>query len=314
MDLSNIPLIVLAGPTGVGKTDLSIDIAKHYDGEIINGDSLQVYRGLDIGTGKILHQEMQGVPHHLLDILEPNAPFDANIFKKLATEKVIDIWQRNKLPIVVGGTGLYLSGLLYDLEFGGNKSSDTQVRLALEERLKDIGDLALWEQLQKKDPIAADKIPYQNSRRTIRALEVIKVTGDLFSNQESQQIKESAFHELLFVLDRSRELLYHRINQRVEMMIDSGLEAEAHQLYTASQDQSWQSIQGIGYKEWWPYFNGDQDLDDVIAQIQQNSRRYAKRQLTWFRNRMKNPNWIDMESINIQDIYQQIDRHLNERK
>lgn len=314
MDLSNIPLIVLAGPTGVGKTDLSIDIAKHYDGEIINGDSLQVYRGLDIGTGKILPEEMEGIPHHLLDILEPDETFDASTFKELATQKVLDIWHRGKLPILVGGTGLYLAGLLYDLEFGGNRSSDSQVRLALEEQLENIGDLALWEQLHELDPEAAAKIPYQNSRRTIRALEVIEVRGELFSDQESQQIRESTFDELLFILDRPRELLYQRINQRVEMMIDLGLEAEAKQLFTASQGHSWQSIQGIGYKEWWPHFNEQVELDDVIAQIQQNSRRYAKRQLTWFRNRMKNPNWIDMDSINIQDVYQQIDRHLNERK
>lgn len=293
MDFQQIPLIVLAGPTGVGKTELSIHLAKAFDGEIINGDSLQVYRQLNIGTGKITPEEMKGIPHHLLNILEPDEEYNANLFKENAKQVVLDIYQRGKLPILVGGTGLYLEGLLYDLEFG--QAEDETVRQRLEKEAAELGDLALWEKLQAIDPNASEKIPYQNIRRTIRALEVIEVSGELFSNQVSHQAKHSVFNELLFVLDRPRDLLYERINARVLMMIEAGLEEEVHRLYLAAQGANWQSLLGIGYKEWFAYFDGEITKDAVIAAIQQNSRRYAKRQLTWFRNRMKNPVWLDMQ-------------------
>lgn len=289
----DIPLIVLAGPTGVGKTDLSIHLAHQFNGEVINGDSLQVYQGLDIGTGKITPEEMDGVPHHLLDILPPDATYNASLFQEQASEHVRRIHQQGKLPIVVGGTGLYLEGLLYDLSFG--QVEDPAKRAQLEAEAETIGAQALWDRLAQIDPKASEKIPYQNVRRTIRALEVIHASGDLFSNQTDHQAKQSVFNELLIVLDRPRDRLYDRINRRVEAMVEAGLEAEVRGLYQAAGTQQWQSLQGIGYKEWFPYFEGDQTKDQVIAQIQQNSRRYAKRQLTWFRNRMKAPHWLDME-------------------
>ncbi len=290
-----IPLIVLAGPTGVGKTDLSIYLAEQFDGEVINGDSLQVYQGLDIGTGKITPEEMNDVPHHLLNILPPDATYNASLFRDQASEKVRAIHNRGKLPIVVGGTGLYLEGLLYDLSFG--KVEDPEKRAALEQEAKIIGAKALWERLAAIDPVASEKIPYQNVRRTIRALEVIHASGELFSQQSEHQEKQSVFNELLIVLDRPRELLYDRINRRVEGMVEAGLEAEVRELYEQAKPEQWQSLQGIGYKEWFPYFEGEQTEDQVIAQIQQNSRRYAKRQLTWFRNRMKQPHWLNMEDV-----------------
>ncbi len=291
---SHIPLIVIAGPTGVGKTDLSIYLAQRFNGEVINGDSLQVYQGLDIGTGKITREEMDGVPHHLLDILPPDATYNASLFREQASEQVREIHKRGKLPIVVGGTGLYLEGLLCDLSFG--KVEDPAKRAQLEAEAETIGAKALWERLADIDPEACAKIPYQNVRRTIRALEVIHASGELFSKQTEHQAKQSVFDELLVVLDRPRELLYDRINRRVVGMVEAGLEAEVHGLYQAAGAEEWQSLQGIGYKEWFPYFEDKQTLDQVIAQIQQHSRRYAKRQLTWFRNRMKAPHWLDMEA------------------
>lgn len=309
MDYQHIPLIVLAGPTGVGKTDLSIHLAQKFNGEIINGDSLQVYRQLDIGTGKITPKEMANIPHHLLNILDPHEEYNANLFKEAATKAVLDIYQRGKLPIVVGGTGLYLEGLLYDLEFG--QAENPKKRLKLEEEAEQIGNIGMWDKLNEIDPAAAEKIPHQNLRRTIRALEVIEESGELFSNQTSHQEKHSVFNELLFILDRPRELLYERINQRVLMMIETGLEQEVQAIYQQANGADFQSLKGIGYKEWFPYFEGNMAREAVVESIQQNSRRYAKRQLTWFRNRMKNPIWLDMnqqEAVNKTD--QQIIKHL----
>lgn len=305
MDYQHIPLIVLAGPTGVGKTDLSIHLAKKFNGEIINGDSLQVYRKLDIGTGKITPEEMANIPHHLLDILDPHEDYNANLFKEAATQAVLDIHQIGKLPIVVGGTGLYLEGLLYDLEFGQAENPD--IRLKLEDEAAQIGNLGMWEKLNEIDPEAAKKIPHQNLRRTIRALEVIEESGELFSNQTSHQEKHSVFNELLFILDRPRELLYERINQRVLMMVDSGLEDEVQAIYHQANGADFQSLKGIGYKEWFPYFEGNITKDAVVEAIQQNSRRYAKRQLTWFRNRMKDPIWLDMSQ---QETIDKADQHI----
>lgn len=310
MDLKSISILVIAGPTGVGKTQLSIDLAKEFNGEIINGDSLQVYKHLDIGTGKITPSEMEGVPHHMLDILEVSEPYNASEFKHEATKIIKEIHQRGKLPIIVGGTGLYLEGLLYDLEFGSVDSQDEAVRKELEEQALELGNLAMWNRLNELDPEAAKKIPYQNVRRTIRALEVIQVTGTSFSSQTGHQAKESVFNECLLVLNRERDALYDRINLRVHEMVKTGLENEAKWLYDQAEGADWQSVKGIGYKEWWPYFNNQMDKEEVIETIQQNSRRYAKRQLTWFRNRMKHPQWIDM--TNEEDAIKEASRIVKE--
>ena len=301
MSADKIPVIVIAGPTAVGKTDLSIDLAHHFQGEVINGDSMQVYQGLDIGTGKVTEVEMKGVPHHLLDICRYDQSYDASRFKAEADQLIHMVAGRGHLPLVVGGTGLYLEGLLYDLEFG--HQSDPQLRQALEGESDQLGALAMWERLHALDPAAAAKIPYQNLRRTIRALEVIELTGEKFSDQLAHREQASRYHELILVLDRPRQALYDRINRRVELMVDQGLEAEARQLYEAAGEQDYQSVRGIGYKEWWPYFQGEADLETVVQTIQQHSRRYAKRQLTWFRNRFKQTHWLDLS--NPDQAYQQ---------
>ncbi|MFN0604305.1 tRNA (adenosine(37)-N6)-dimethylallyltransferase MiaA [Facklamia hominis] len=289
-----INLVVLAGPTGVGKTDLSIELAKTFNGEVVSADSMQVYRNLDIGTGKILPHEMQGVPHYLIDIQDPDQTYDAARFKEAGQEAIRKIHRSGHLPILVGGTGLYLEGLLYDLEFGGKNSTDSLVQQKLKAELEESGIEALWQRLNQLDPIAADKISLQNPRRILRALEVIETTGQRFSDQMSHQEKQSRFREYLFVLNRPRQQLYDRINQRVLQMIDQGLEDEVRSLYQRNMDPNLPAMKGIGYKEWRPYFEGKESLQTVIEQIQQNSRRYAKRQLTWYRNRMKNVHWLDV--------------------
>ena len=288
------PLIVIGGPTAVGKTQLSIDLAKRFGGEIINGDRLQFYRGLDIGTGKVTLEEMQGVPHHALDFLDVDQDYDASQFQALAQHLIRDCHARGVLPILVGGSGLYLEGLLYDLEFGGKASHDPLIRQALEQRLETEGAQVLYAKLLAQDPLAASKIPIQNHRRLLRALEVMQVTGQKFSDQSQHENAQARYETCILALDRPRDQLYERINARVQAMVAKGLEAEVRHLYQLAQGQLLPSVQGIGYKEWWPYLAGDMtDREAVIAAIQQNSRRYAKRQLTWFRNRIQGTHWLD---------------------
>lgn len=288
------PLIVIGGPTAVGKTQLSIDLAKRFGGEIINGDRLQFYRGLDIGTGKVTPEEMQGVPHHALDFLDVDQDYDASQFQALAQNLIRDCHARGVLPILVGGSGLYLEGLLYDLEFGGKASHDPLIRQALEQRLEAEGVEVLYAELSLQDPVAASKIPIQNHRRLLRALEVMQVTGQKFSDQSQHEAARARYETCILALDRPRDQLYERINARVQAMVAQGLEAEVRHLYQLAQGQLLPSVQGIGYKEWWPYLAGDiTDREAVIAAIQQNSRRYAKRQLTWFRNRIQGTHWLD---------------------
>ena len=288
------PLIVIGGPTAVGKTQLSIDLAKRFGGEVINGDRLQFYRGLDIGTGKVTLEEMQGVPHHALDFLDVNQDYDASQFQALAQNLIRDCHARGVLPILVGGSGLYLEGLLYDLEFGGKASHDPLIRKALEQRLETEGGQVLYAELLAQDPLAASKIPIQNHRRLLRALEVMQVTGQKFSDQSQHETAQARYETCILALDRPRDQLYERINARVQAMVAQGLEAEVRHLYQVAQGQLLPSVQGIGYKEWWPYLAGDMtDREAVIAAIQQNSRRYAKRQLTWFRNRIQGTHWLD---------------------
>ena len=288
------PLIVIGGPTAVGKTQLSIDLAKRFGGEIINGDRLQFYRGLDIGTGKVTLEEMQGVPHHALDFLDVDQDYDASQFQALAQNLIRDCHARGVLPVLVGGSGLYLEGLLYDLEFGGKASHDPLIRQALEQRLEAEGVEVLYAELSLQDPVAASKIPIQNHRRLLRALEVMQVTGQKFSDQSQHEAAQARYETCILALDRPRDQLYERINARVQSMVAQGLEAEVRHLYQVAQGQLLPSVQGIGYKEWWPYLAGDiTDREAVIAAIQQNSRRYAKRQLTWFRNRIQGTHWLD---------------------
>lgn len=313
MDLKEIPIIVIGGPTAVGKTALSIKLAQQFNGEIINGDSLQVYRTLDIGTGKVTEDEKENIPHYLINILEPHEYFDASQFKELATKAIVDIYQRGKLPIIVGGTGLYLEGLLYNLEFGGQASRDSQVRQKYEQMAEEYTVEQFWQMLADKDPLAAQKIPMNNIRRIIRALEMMEITGMLFSDQESHKQQVPTFDSCILILDMPREVLYERINARVAQMIDLGLEQEVKAIYKRYNGALINGAKGIGYKEWWPFFENHIDHQQVLEAIQQNSRRYAKRQLTWFRNRLVDVNWIDARNA-LDEAQAIVERHLKKEE
>ena len=292
--LMKTKILVIVGPTAVGKTSLSIEIAKEMNGEIISGDSMQIYKGLDIGTAKVTPEEMEGIPHYLIDEVEPWDNYTVTIFQKRAKELIEQITAKGKIPIIVGGTGLYIESLLYDVSYGGEGQTDLSFRNEKEAVAEEKGNLYLWEELKEVDPEAAHKIHYNNRRRVIRALEVFHVTGEPFSSyQNERQQKEAIYDAKVIGLDTDRSMLYDRINLRVDQMLADGLEQEAYRLVEQSLEDT-QAAKGIGYKEWFAFFKGEQTKEEVTEQIKQNSRRYAKRQLTWFRNRMSSVSWWDL--------------------
>ncbi|HPJ00793.1 MAG TPA: tRNA (adenosine(37)-N6)-dimethylallyltransferase MiaA [Enterococcus sp.] len=282
-------VLVIVGPTAVGKTALSIELAKKYNGEIISGDSMQVYRELSIGTAKVTEAEKEGIPHYLIDIREKEEAYSVSEFQKEARTWIEAIHQRGKLPIVVGGTGLYIQALLYDFQLGGKQENDNPaIRLKYEQFAQDYGKEALWQLLQETDPLAAEKIHFNNQRKVIRALEVFETTGESITapKEEPQRL----YDYFLIGLTTDRELLYQRINQRVDLMMANGLLDEAIKIKDIPKTQA---ALGIGYKEFFPYFQGQATLEEVAEEIKLHSRRYAKRQLTWFRNRLA-PYWVDL--------------------
>lgn len=286
-------VIVIVGPTAVGKTALSIKLAKKLNGEVISGDSMQVYRHLDIATAKVTPEEQAGVPHHLINIRDVDQRFSAADFQLLAQKKINEITQRQHVPLVVGGTGFYVSALVNNLALGGDHFTErsSQLRQHWENVAQRSGKQAVWQQLAQKDPAAAKQIPVNNVRRVIRALEVIQTTGQLFSQQPARQ---PIADFLPIGLNTDRQVLYQRINQRVDQMVAAGLVEEARWLYDAG-GEKFQSGKGIGYRELFPYFRGDFDLPTAIEQVKLDSRHYAKRQLTWFRNKLT-VHWFDLVS------------------
>lgn len=287
-------LLVIIGPTAVGKTKLSIELAKQYNGEIISGDSMQIYRGMDIGTAKIKHEEMEGIAHHLIDIKEPDESFSVAEFQQLVRAKISDITSKGKLPIIVGGTGLYIQAVIYDYQFS-EAPADEEFRLQLEEMAKEIGNEALHQELTKVDPESASQIHPNNVRRVIRALEIFHCTGKIMSDYQNNQQPDLLYETALIGLTMERDKLYERINMRVDMMISEGLLDEVSRLHRQGL-RDCQSIQAIGYKEIYDYLDGKVGLDLAIENLKQNSRRYAKRQLTWFRNKME-VQWFDMTDV-----------------
>lgn len=279
-----IEVVAIVGPTASGKTALSIKMAKEFNGEIINGDSMQIYRGLDIGTAKITTEEMEGVPHHLLSIKEPTESFSVADYQGLVRDKIEEIRKRGKLPIIVGGTGLYVQAVLYDFQFTDEKV-DEEARKKYYDELAKIGPAAMHEKLTALDPETAKEIHPNNTRRVIRALEMIELHGESKSSEEHKRGNIPLYNHLIIGMDMDREKLYERINLRVDIMIEKGLVDEVKALWEQN-IRNVQSVQAIGYKEIYAYLDGLISLEDAIEQIKQNSRRYAKRQLTYFRNKM----------------------------
>ncbi|EKX89228.1 MAG: tRNA (adenosine(37)-N6)-dimethylallyltransferase MiaA [Peptostreptococcus sp.] len=289
-----IPILILTGPTAVGKTALSIELAKILGGEIISADSMQIYRKMDIGSAKISQEEMDSVVHHMIDVVDPDEDFSVADFHDMASQIISDIHKRGKLAIVTGGTGLYLNSLVYDMDFGGT-NSDPSIRKDLEEILNDKGKDYLYRLLQDLSPEAAKRIHPNNTKRVIRAIEVYKTGGDMgdFSNDLKYNPK---FDAKIIVLNRDRSILYDRINQRVDMMFDMGLLDEVKGLHQMGYTSQMQSMKGIGYKEVLEYFDGKMTLEESIDILKQGTRRYAKRQITWFK-RYENALWLDLDKV-----------------
>lgn len=285
-------IVLIVGPTAVGKTALSLKLARHFSGQIISGDSMQVYRGLDIGTAKATPAEQAQVQHYLIDCQEIDQRWSVADFIQATEELTAQISQAGDLPLLVGGTGFYLQALLDGYQLGGDKFDQTD--LAYREKwqafAEEKGSQALWDKLDEIDPQAAAKIPVRNRSRIIRALEVYEKTGQRFSDQADQP--NPHFEAFIIGLNTDRALLYERINQRVDQMFAAGLLEEARRLYEAG-GLALPAGKGIGYKELYPYFEGHISLEEAKADIKQNSRHYAKRQLTWFRNKMQ-VNWYDL--------------------
>jgi tRNA dimethylallyltransferase len=291
-------LVVIIGPTAVGKTKLSIDIAKNFNGEIISGDSMQIYRTMDIGTAKITPEEMEGIPHHLIDIKDPVDHYSAAEFQESVRALIKDITSRKKLPIIVGGTGLYIQSVIYDYQFS-EKGSDPKIRESLEKEVAEQGIGPIYDRLQKIDPVASVKIHPNNHRRVIRALEIYLTTGKTMSEYLEEQEEEVLLYDVALVgLTMDRKKLYERINYRVDKMMDEGLLEEVKALHEQGLREV-QSIQAIGYKEIYDYLDQSTTLDEAVELLKRNSRRYAKRQLTWFRNKM-DVTWFDMTNIDYQ--------------
>ncbi|MFI3201346.1 MAG: tRNA (adenosine(37)-N6)-dimethylallyltransferase MiaA [Eubacteriales bacterium] len=276
-------LLIITGPTAVGKTTISIQVAKQLNGEIISADSCQVYRGMNIGSAKITKQEMEGVSHHLIDVLDPDEPCNVATFQEMAKVCVEDIIGRGKLPIVVGGTGFYIQALLYGIDFS-NEEEQTKIRREITSYYEQHGVDALFQRLEECDPVSATMIHKNNIKRVIRAIEYYKCHGRCISlHNEEERLKESPYDFLYVVVTNKRDVLYNAINKRVDHMIVGGLEEEVRGLLAKGYTEEMTSMQAIGYKEVVAYFKGECTREEMIERIKTNTRHFAKRQLTWFR-------------------------------
>ncbi|RHG11420.1 tRNA (adenosine(37)-N6)-dimethylallyltransferase MiaA [Dorea longicatena] len=288
------PLVVLTGPTAAGKTKASIGLAKAIGGEIISADSMQVYEYMDIGSAKIRPEEMQGVPHYLIDDLKPWDEFHVVRFQQMAKNAMEQIYANGHIPIVVGGTGFYIQALLYDIDFTSTAQDDTY-RAELENLVKEKGAAYLHNMLRKVDPKSAEGIHANNVKRVIRALEYYRQTGQKMSeHNEEERRKESPYEFVYFVLNAPREQLYARIDRRVDQMVEEGLVDEVKHLKELGCTKEMVSMQGLGYKEILAYLDGECDLDTAVYTIKRDTRHFAKRQLTWFR-RERQVTWIQKE-------------------
>lgn len=294
-------LLVLGGPTAVGKTDLSIRLAKELNGEIISADSMQIYKYMDIGSAKVREEEMDGVKHHLIDVIEPDVPFSVADFKEHGDKALASIINNNKFPIIAGGTGLYINSLTCNMTFT-DAEKDDEYRNYLEELALEKGNEYIHEMLKECDPISYREIHANNRKRVIRALEVFKLTGKPFSSYNAgEDFYKSDYDVYYYVLTMDREKLYSRINRRVDIMIENGLLDECIKLMNMGYTSHMQSMQGIGYKEILYHLEGKISLNEAIDMIKQGTRNYAKRQLTWFR-RDKRCVFLDKDKLSDEEI------------
>ena len=294
-----IPLVILSGPTAVGKTELSINLAKKINAEIISADSMQVYKGMDIGTAKITSSEMQGIKHHLIDVIEPEEEWNVLKFKKMAKKACEEITAAGHIPMLTGGTGFYIQALLYDVDF--TEENNDEIRKRLTEEYEKMGSSYLYEKLKKVDPISAEIIHENNVKRVIRALEFYEMNSfPISEHNKIQQARQSAFNSVYFVLNDEREKIYQRIDMRVDKMIEAGLVDEVDRLMKRGLDLSYVSMQGLGYKEIYRYLTGEITISDAIYILKRDTRHFAKRQLTWFR-REKDVVFVNRNSFKTED-------------
>lgn len=297
--MKKTPVVVIVGPTAVGKTKTGIELAKAFDGEIVSGDSVQVYRGMDIGSAKVTKEEAEGIPHHLIDICDPDDAMSVAMFQQLARAAIDDIYARGKLPIIVGGTGLYIRSILYDYEFV-ERPVDEALRADLERMAEVEGREALHQRLVQLDPERAATIHPNNVRRVVRALEVA-MQGD---TQTTDSAPSEHYDYRLFVLHADREILYDRINQRVDAMMEAGLVEEVERLLAHGYRDT-QAMRAIGYKEMIPYIDGNISKEKATELLKQHTRQFAKRQLTWFRHQFDGI-WVDMGRKSFELSYKNI--------
>lgn len=294
------PLVILAGPTAVGKTDLSIQLAKKINGAIISADSMQVYKYMDIGSAKIMPQEMQGIDHYLIDELLPSDEFNIVRFQQMAEDALQKIYAKGQIPIVAGGTGFYIQALLYDVSFT-NQESDDAFRKEMANYADTYGNHALHEKLKEIDPVSYETIHENNRKRVIRALEYYHLTKTPISaHNEAEHQKVSPYNFAYFVLTDERSHLYERIDKRVDLMLENGLLDEVKKLYNMGYRKDMVSMQGLGYKEMIAYLDGEYSLEEAVYIIKRETRHFAKRQLTWFR-REKDVIWFDKKEYKYND-------------
>lgn len=305
------PLIVIGGPTACGKTGFSIKLAKEIGGEIISADSMQVYRYMDIGTAKVTPEEADGVPHYLIDEFDPDEEYNVMIFQQKAKAYMEKIWAKGKIPILVGGTGFYINALLYDNDFTETEN-DTSYREECYKLAQEQGPEVLYERLQEIDPEYAANIHANNVKRVTRALEYHYLTGQKFSKHNAEQKeKETPYDAAVIILTMDREKLYERIELRIDLMLRQGLLEEVKGLLDRGYTPDLVSMQGIGYKEFIPYFNGECTLEESVTQLKTNTRRFAKRQLTWFRRQIEGL-WIDMSKATGEEALEDVLDYLKE--
>lgn len=298
-------IVIITGPTAVGKTACSIAVSKHFGGEVISADSMQIYRGMDIGTAKVTEEEKNGVPHHMIDIISPEEKFSVANYKQIVDVLIPDIMSRGRLPIIVGGTGLYINSFLYDLDFQ-EIAGDEDYRIFLEKYAAENGNEALYKMLLDVDPESVTLLTPSDKKRIIRAMEIYKHTGKKLSElRRNLRNPNREYHCKIFFLHMERQVLYDRINARVDLMIERGLEEEVRELFERGLDESYPSMQGIGYKQFVSYFKGDCTKLEAVEKIKQLSRNYAKRQITWFK---KDPRveWIDRGGSNADESVDKI--------